>query len=198
VLNLRDWCRGEGVELREGLVKLIPAPGLQTIPNTFSFMASFYHRRRPKLSPVVVGGAPWNVPYEVDRSELWNHPMVPMAHSEQFGKAFVGGDYDTVIVLYNASAEQRYLRAAEVDIDLYAWNGRARRVHRTIAPNETCTLLASELLAEARLDSDRPHYTVWIYSRDCFVTGFHLLLRKSDSALGVEHFYYGRFNAPER
>jgi len=57
---------------------------------------------------------------------------------------------------------------------------------------------ASELVKEARLVSERAYFTLWIYSRDCFVTGFHLLHRKRDNALGVEHFYYGRFNVPER
>jgi len=196
-LNLRAWCREHGVRLDEGLANLAPAPDARTTPNTFSFMASFYHRGKPKLSPVVVGGAPYNVPYEVDRSALWNHPAVPIVHSEQFGKGIVSEEFDTLIVLYNASADKRYARSAVVDIDLMTWDARAARIRRVIAPNGCLTMRMSELLADARLSSEREYYSVWIYSRECFVTGFHMLYRKADHALGVEHFYYGRFNIPE-
>jgi hypothetical protein len=53
------------------------------------------------------------------------------------------------------------------------------------------------LLAEANIRSERDHYTLWAYCRDSFVYGYHIVRRRRDDALGVEHFYYPRFAGRE-
>ena len=55
----------------------------------------------------------------------------------------------------------------------------------------------SELIADGRVRSDRDDFPLWVYCRDCFVYGYHVVRRRRDDALGIEHFYYSRFNVPE-
>jgi hypothetical protein len=148
------------------------------------------------LSIVVSGGAMLNIPFEWERAWMWDHPMVPFTHTEQFGKAVIDDEFDTIVTLVNASAAHGDLAEAELDLDIYSADGQMARFRNRIPPNTTLTPSVGELVR----GSDLPKtgfYSVWIYCRDRSVQGFHILQRRKDHALGAQHFYYGRFNALE-
>lgn len=194
-LDLHGYLSENGVAADGGLVTVAPDPAASSVPTGFTFMGAFEHRRHPYLSFFVVGGAPWNTDVEIERSAMWNHPMIPCAHTEQFGKGTVSDDFDTLIVLHNLGAARDYGVTANLELDLLASDGRMKRHYREIPPNSSIALSLAELLDEQPLPG--PTFTVWTYCREAFVYGYHVLLRKSDHAISAEHFYYGRFNTPD-
>ena len=196
-INISDWARRRSLALDGGLLKISPAPKATQVPHTFSFLERFQSHQHPDYSVVICGGAMPNIPFEWERGWMWNHPMVPTVHTEQFGKAVVDDLFDTVVTLINTSASKEYAAAAELDFDVYDANGRMARFRRIIPPNAAITLSIGELLPGSDL-AKQGAYALWIYCRDRAIQGFHILRRRNDHALGAQHFYYGRFNALER
>ena len=128
---------------------------------------------------------------------MWNHPMVPIVHTEQFGRAVVDDEFDTLITLSNPSAAVDDAGVAELELDVYAADGRLAHFHRQIASNTSITLSIGDLLKSTEL-SQRGAYSLWIYCRDRAIQAFHILQRRKDLAIGAQHFYYCRFNKLER
>lgn len=200
IINMTDWVRQRG-QRRANMVTLVPSDSAPAIPAAYQIMGGFVSRRHTGPAATLLAGThAANVPVEMDRSERpasWSHAMIPIHHTEVFGKARVDAEYDTTVVLYNVSPFDRYARPAHLEIDVLTWDGRATRFFRTVPPNGSIALSVSDLIAEGRIVSDRGYYSLWVYCRDCFVYGYHVVRRRRDDALCIEHFYYSRFNLPE-
>jgi hypothetical protein len=196
-INVSDWARTRSIPLNGGLLTVSPAANVANVPSGFSFLEGFQPRDNPHRSVVVSGAGMLNVPYEWEQSWMWNHPMVPTVHTEQFGKAVVNEAFDTLVTLSNASAMLNDDRAADLDFDVYAEDGSMAHFRMRIAPNSSLTFSIRELLRGSDLPGTG-HYALWIYCRDRQVQGFHILQRNSDHAIGVQHFYYCRFNTLEK
>jgi len=195
-INVSDWARAAAVPLDGGLLVVSPTASAAQVPHLFTFMMGFQPRDNPYFSMVVCGGAMSNVTCELDRSWMWNHPMVPSAHTEQFGKAVVDDEFDTIVTLSNTSAMVRYDSAADLDFDVYAADGSMAHFRLRVAPNSSLTLSVRELLRSSELPRSG-HYALWVYCRDRQIQAFHILQRNSDHAIGAQHFYYCRFNTLE-
>ena len=196
-VNVSQWVSERSLRLDGGLLKISPGADIARVPNSFSLLESFKPRRNPHGSVVICGGGIPNVPFECERAWMWNHPMVPTVHTEQFGKAVVDDEFDTLVSLTNASASTDYTTAAVLDLDVYAANGEMARFRKVIPPDSSITLSIGDLVR----DSDLPKqgiYALWIYCRDLSIQAFHILQRRSDHAIGAQHFYYCRFNTLER
>lgn len=201
ILNVTRFI-GERVPDRViNMCTLVPSDLAPASPQSYQIMGGFVSRRHPgPASTLLAGTHAANVPVEIDRSERpasWSHAMIPIHHTEIFGKARVSADFDTTVVLYNVSPYDRYTRTAHVEIDVLTWDGRATRFFRSVPPNGSLSLTVSELVAEGRIQSERDDFTLWVYCRDCFVYGYHVVRRRRDDALCIEHFYYSRFHAAE-
>lgn len=195
-INISDWVRHRSLSLDGGLLKISPSTKAMQVPHSFSFLEGFQPRQNPYFSIVICGGTMANVPFEWERGWMWNHPMVPTVHTEQFGKAVVDNEFDTIVTLANPSAMIAYDRAADVDFDIYAADGQMAHFRKTIAPNAAVTLSIGELVHGSDLPK-KGYYALWIYCRDRHIQGFHILQRKKDHAIGAQHFYYCRFNTLE-
>lgn len=196
-INIAEWARQRSLSLDGGLLKISPGAKAQQIPHSFSFLEAFQPRQNPDFSVVICGGAMPNIPFEWQRAWMWNHPMVPTVHTEQFGKAVVDDEFDTIVTLINTSASIDYASAAELDLDVYAADGQMAHFRKVIQPNSTITLSIGELVEGSDLPK-KGHYALWIYCRDRNIQGFHILQRKGDHSIGAQHFYYCRFNTLER
>lgn len=196
-INVTDWARERSLALDGGLLIVAPSPAAVQVAHSFSFLQGFQPRTSPYFSIGICGGIMPNIPFEWDRGWMWNHPMVPTVHTEQFGKAVVDDEFDTIVNLSNASAMVAYDRAADVDLDIYSSDGRMAHFRKTVPPNASVTFSIGDLLR----DSDLPkhgHYALWAYCREQHVQGVHILRRRKDHAIGAQHFYYCRFNTLER
>jgi hypothetical protein len=184
---------------RGGLLKISPYQArAPLVPKSCGFLLGIKGRANhggPSL--VICGGGALNLPFEWERSHTWAHPALPIVHTEQFGKAIVSDEFETVVTLINASAMYRYDSAADVELSVYAPDGRMATFSKTIPPNSTITFSIGDLLKDSALPQ-KGHFTLWIYCRTHFVQGFHILKRRRDDAVAAQHFYYSRFNIPER
>jgi hypothetical protein len=97
----------------------------------------------------------------------------------------------------NAGAMYEYGGVAEVEFCVYSPDGRMAAFSKIIAPNSAITFSVAELLKDAAL-LGKGHFTLWIYCRNRVVQAFHILKRKKDGAVGIQHFYHCRFNIPEQ
>lgn len=196
-IDISAWSKGRGLSLDGGLLMLSPRTQASRVPHSFSMLMGLRHRQNPHWSVTIVGGVMVNVPFELDRGWMWNHPMVPTVHTEQFGKAVVDDEFDTLVTVTNASAMLADDRPAVVEMDIYDADGNMAHLRRVIAPNSSAAWSVRELIAGTDL---RPTgcYSIWVYCRDRFVVPLYILHRRADAAVAVQHFYYCRFNSLER
>lgn len=195
-INISNWVRQRSLRLDGGLLKISPGEKAGQVPHSFDFLQGLQPRSNRHVSVGICGGVIENIPFEWERSWMWNHPMVPTVHTEKFGKAVVDDEFDTVVTLSNSSAMGEYGHAANFDLDIYAANGRMAHFRRAIAPNSSVAFSIGELVREADLPK-AGCYALWVYCRDRQIHGFHILQRKSDRSIGAQHFYYCRFNTHE-
>jgi hypothetical protein len=201
-LNVSEWVRANAGAACS-LVTLVPGDRAPEVPDSYQMLGAFQSRRCPSPpASQLAGVSASNLPVDVEQAPHWRlpiqHAMLPLVSTEIFGKARVGPDFDTTVVLHNASAFDRHRRDAQVELDVVTWDGRSTRFYRTIPANASMTFSVSDLLAGANIRSERDHYTLWAYCRDCFIMGYHIVRRRRDDALGVEHFYYPRFASREQ
>jgi hypothetical protein len=196
-INISDWARHRSLSLDGGLLNISPSLTAAQVPHSFSFLEGFKHVQNPHFSIGICGGAMMNIPFEWERSWMWNHPMVPTVHTEQFGKAVIDDESDTIVTLYNSSAINDYDQEANFDLDIYAADGEMARFRKTIAPNSSITFSVGDLVCGSDLPK-QGHYAIWVYCRNRYIYGFHILQRRKDHAIGAQHFYYCRFNMLER
>lgn len=64
-------------------------------------------------------------------------------------------------------------------------------VYRKIAPQSNDAFWLSEALAEARIGSHGPYFTVWQKSYDTLLIGYHFLYRRSDHAMSCDDTFSG-------
>lgn len=195
-INVSDWMHARSLSLDGGLLIISASAKAPQVPHSFGFLLGFQSQKNPYFSMTVSGGSMLNIPFEWERHWMWNHPMVPTVHTEQFGKAVVNNEFDTIVTLNNASAVSDYDRVAEIEFDVYAPDGKMAHFHKTIAPNSSIAFSIGELLQGSGLVK-QGYYAVWMYCRSQQIQGFHILQRKNDRAIGAQHFYYCRFNALE-
>lgn len=202
VLNVSRWLAENVGGIECTMLTLVPSDRAAQIPESYQLMGGFQSRRYPAPPVSLLAGViSANLPVDVEQTAHWRHPihhaMLPVVPTEVFGKARVGADYDTTVVLYNVSPFDRYDRDARIEFDIVTWDGRPTRFYRAIPPNGSITVSVGKLVADAGIHSERDYYSLWAYCRDCFIYGYHIVRRRRDDALGIEHFYYSRFNAPE-
>jgi len=66
-------------------------------------------------------------------------------------------------------------------------------LQKSIRANGTSFLRLSDLLEEVGWQSQNGAYAVWFFSSQANLYGQHLLIRKSDGAISVEHCYPGKY-----
>ncbi len=194
-INLTKYMKKYNITLDSSMLSVIPQKGLDKIANYAHFKVGFQHHNNPYLVTNIAGGNMKNTAFDYKGGTLWKHAMLPIENSQQFSKVVFSEEYDTIITLLNSSTKYRYDQKADVEIDLYSWDGRLSRFGVEILPNIAKTFSASELLKTSKSNSMKDYFTIWFNCRSNYIRGYNLLHRKTDDAISVEHFYYGRFNS---
>ena len=127
-LNVSEWAR-TNAGAAVSLVTLVPSDRAPQMPDSYQMLGAFQSRRCPSPpASQLAGVSASNLPVDVEQAPHWRlpiqHAMLPLVSTEIFGKARVGPEYDTTVVLFNASAFDRYQRGARVEFDVVTWDGR--------------------------------------------------------------------------
>ncbi|MHC4310625.1 MAG: hypothetical protein ACYSSN_11830 [Planctomycetota bacterium] len=194
-INLTKYMTKHNISLDSSMLSVVPQKGLDKVANYAHFKVGFEHQNNPYLVTNIAGGNMRNTSFDFEGGTLWKHAMLPIENSEQFARAVSSKEYDTIIALLNSSSKYKYDRKTKVDIDLYSWDGRLFRFEVEMPPNTTKTFSVSELLNASQFDTEKDYFTIWYKCHSNHILGYNLLHRKTDDAISVEHFYYGRFNS---
>lgn len=196
-INLTAYMKEHNIAIDHGLLNIVPQKGLSKVANYAHFKIGFIHQNNPYLTTNVAGGNMNNTSFDYKGGTMWKHAMLPVVNSEQFGRVVSSKEYDTIVTIINSSSRYKYDDKAQVEVYLYSWDGKPYRFELEILPNSSNTFSVSELLKDKQIKSERDYFSIWFNCRTNYIRGYHLLHRKADDAIGVEHFYYGRFNAVE-
>ena len=194
IIGMDDYCEKNGIEIDRGLLIIAPSPSIKEVPVYAHFKVGFRHRKNSYITSTVAGGNTINVNYDFDGGRLWKNEHLPIMNSEQFARGVFSKEFDTIVTVIHSSSLFDYKDIAKVDIDLYSANGSMNHFVKEIAPCTSSTFSLGELLDLSKKSED--YYSIWIKCRNRYVNAYHFLHRKKDNAIGVEHFYYGRFNTP--
>ena len=79
------------------------------------------------------------------------------------------------------------------EIEIINSSGESKSVYRKINTNGTDFIKLSDLIKTTNHNSKKGYYTVWIFSGEANLYAQHILHRKNDNAIAVEHCYSGKF-----
>ncbi len=193
-LNLNDYARRQGLDLKSGLFGLKPRKGLPEVPRRAISLLGFKHRDYRYICTAPASGfEDPNLPFYTDPPLplQQQYEFCPVLATDRFGPGMVSEEYDTLYIVTNCSLHRAYARTCEYRLEVYDAEGRMHCVQRTIPPQRFDVFWLSEILAESSIRATGPYYTVWQKCYDTLLISYHFLYRKSDHAMSCDDTFAG-------
>lgn len=193
-LNLKDYARRHGVTLKSGLFGLAPRKGLPEVPRRAISLLGFKHRDYKHICTAPAAGfEDPNLPFYIDPPVplQQQHEYCPVLVTDRFGPGMVSDEYDTLYIITNCSLYRKYAKECTYRLEVFDARGKLHCVYRTIPPQSYDVFWLSEILAEAKIGSGSPYFTVWQKSYDTLLISYHFLYRKRDHAMSCDDTFGG-------
>jgi hypothetical protein len=191
---MNDYARQHGVVLRSGIFGLAPGKGLASVPRRAISLLGFRHRDyRYVCTAPAAGFEDPNLPFYVEPTVplQQQYERCPVLTTDRFGPGMVSDEFDTLYIVTNCSLYRNYARACTYRLEVLDAEGKVHCVYRTIPPQGHDAFWLSEILADARIGTGSPYYTVWQRSYDTLLISYHFLYRKRDHALSCDDTFAG-------
>lgn len=193
--NISSFLNSKGIYDFSGSVSFRPQKNSRQIPVSMNGISIYTHKDNPYFSSTAASGAaPDNIPFYFrvgppSYSKVKNSVGI----TDIFCRATVSTLYDTYLIIWNPSADKNLKKVANYEIQITNSNGESRTIYKKINANGSEFFKISELVKITGQNSRNGHYTIWIFSGETHLYAQHLLCRKTDHAIAVEHCYSGKF-----
>lgn len=193
--NLNQLLRDQGVQEKSGLLSFYLDPSVQYVPRVASPMMAYQHVHGKYITTTAGHGGSQNLPFFV-RGTPSNYvaPDCSAGVTDMFARGISNAEFETFYAIGFATADRRLKNSVECQVEISNESGHRRSVYVTVNPNGSLFMNLSKLLHQmAELRTAHGFYTVWFYCPDANLFLNHLLWRRSDNAISVEHCYIGKF-----
>jgi len=193
-LNLNEYARRHGLNLKSGLFGLAPRTGSPEVPRRAISLLGFKHKDCKYICTAPAAG------FEDPNLPFYIEPQVPLQQqyeycpvlvTDRFGPGMVSKEYDTLYIVTNCSLYRKYARTCTYRLEVFDASGKMHCVYRNIRPQSYDAFWLSEILAEAEIGAGGPYYTVWQRSYDTLLISYHFLYRKRDHAMSCDDTFGG-------
>ena len=196
-INLNDYARKNGVNIKSGVFNLVPREGLDEAPAGTAYLLGFKHKDFKHMcfhpnDSKSHSNLPFYVEAQTPHALRYIHS--PIQTTDSFGRGVVSEEFDSLYIVTNWSLLKNYSKECNYHLEIIDASGKTYSIPRTIAPQSQDVFWLYEILKEARTTSGDPYYTVWTKSCDTLLVGFQLLYRKSDHALSLMDTFEGAFS----
>ncbi len=194
-LNLNEYASRRGLNNFSGTISFKPGRIAKNVPIGMNSITGYSHHDSGYLTSTAGNGShPDNIPYYY-RGGPPNHLRLRCSAgtTDLFARGVCSEEFDTLYTISYQIANQNANRKIKYEIQLTNSRGERKNMQRLLSPNGCDVLKLSDLLSESRCFDPKGYYTMWLFSSEAHLCAQHILLRKQDQAITVEHFYAGRF-----
>ena len=159
-----------------------------------SIVGYFHKDSRYLTSTAGNGSSPDNIPFYF-RGGPPNHFRIRCTTGtmDQFARGICSSGFDTIFTISYQIADLKANRKIKYEIQLTNSHGDKKILQKSLMPNGCDVLKLSDLVKETDLSDRDGFYTIWLFSSEAHLCAHHILWRRSDNAIAVEHFYAGKF-----
>jgi len=125
------------------------------------------------------------------KNYLLEETSVPV--TDVFCRAISNFDYDTLIAINYSSPSCSNKESVEYHFEIINEFGDKHITRMSIRENGTDYIKVSEILKKTDIMTDSGYFTVWILCVSIDLAVNHLLIRKSDMSVSLEHAYVGKY-----
>lgn len=194
-LNLNEYVARKGFGNFSGTVSFKPGRMAKSIPISMDAITGYRHRDSGYMTSTAGNGShPDNIPFYF-RGGPPNYFRLKCSTgtTDIFARGRFTEEFDTLYTISYQSADQKVDRQITYEIQLTNSHGERKVLEKYLAPNGCDVIKLSELVKETGLSDPEGFYTVWLFSSKAHLYAQHILWRKSNDTIAVEHFYAGRF-----
>ncbi len=193
--NINSFLESKGVGNFSGSVSFRPSIMDQQIPVSMNGISIFSHKDNPYYtSTAASGAAPDNIPFYFRAGPpSYSKVKNSVGITDIFCRGIVSGLYDTYLIISYPSANNKLNNKIDYEIKITSSSGESKSIHRKINANGTDFIKLSNLIKANGHSSEGGYYTVWLFSGEAHLYAQHILYRKNDHAISVEHCYSGKF-----
>ncbi len=194
-LNLNEYAARKGFGNFSGTISFRPGRTANNVPIGLNAVTGYCHRDSEYLTSTAGNGSnPDNIPFYF-RGGPPNYLRMKCSAgtTDIFARGVSSDEFDTIYTISYQTADNKKTAPIRYEIQIINSEGEKKVLQRTIHPNACNILKLSELLQEMQHSDKRGFYTVWLFSSQGHLYAQHMLYRKSDQAIALEHFYAGKF-----
>ena len=193
--NISAFLKDKGVRNFSGSVSFRPRNNDQRIPISMNGISIFSHRDNPYYtSTAASGAAPDNIPFYFRAGPpSYSRVKNSVSTTDIFCRGIVSDLYDTYLIISYPSANKNLKKTIDYEIQIVNLLGESISIYKKINMNGLNFLKLSELIENNGYISKDGYYTIWFFSGSAHIYAQHILYRKKDYAIAVEHCYPGKF-----
>lgn len=193
--NISSFLKDKKIDDFSGSVSFRPARLDQNIPVSMNGISIFSRKDNPYYSSTAASGAaPDNIPFYFRAGPpSYSKVKNSVSITDIFCRGISSELYDTYLIISYLSANKNLGNKIKYEIEIINSSGESKTIYRKINANGTDFIKLSDLVESTNHNSEKGYYTVWIFSGEANLYAQHILRRKSDNAIAVEHCYSGKF-----
>jgi len=193
--NISSFLKDKGIRDFSGSVSFRPRNNDQQIPVSINGISIFSHKDNPYYtSTAASGGAPNNIPFYFRAGPpTYSRTKNSASITDIFCRGIASDLFDTYIIISYLSADKNLNNKIDYEIEVMNSSGESKSIYRKINSNGTDFIKLSDLIKMTGHNSENGNYTVWIFSGKANLYAQHILYRKNDHAIALEHCYSGKF-----
>lgn len=194
-LNINKFLESKNMKSFEGTISFRPGKNSEAIPISAETITGFVHKKSGYMTSTAGNGShPDNIPFYF-RSGPPNYMRIrcQAGTTDIFARGTDNDDFDTFFIVSFQTADKTLNKKIEYEIQITNIFGKKKIIYRELASNGYDMLKLSNLIKESGHSSPGGFYTIWFFSSKVHLYVQHILYRKRDSAIAVEHCYAGKF-----
>lgn len=193
--NISHYLKEKGIKNFSGTCSLRPPKKNLSIPILINGISGYQHKGNPYITSTAASGSePANTPFYF-RGGPPNYIGGSCAAGviDIFARGISNDEYDTYYIISYLCADKNLKKEIKLEIQIINSEGQKKNVYKEISAHGSLFLRLSDLIKETGHSSPGGYYTVWFFSGNAYLYGQHILYRKKDHAIAVEHCYVGKF-----
>ena len=193
--NISKLIKDNNIHLEKGCVVANASINAKAVPLSLNAITAYKSRSLDYITTTAASGAkPDNLPFYY-RAGPPNYiqKRAPMGVGDIYARGVCDENYDTLFTVIYRVSERDFLSEITYEVEIVNSKGESRKLTRSLNANGVSYLRLSELLVECRFSDDYGTFAVWLFASQGSIYAQHILMRKKDGAIALEHCYPGRY-----
>jgi len=193
--DISKFIKDLDIPLEKGCVVANAASHVRAVPLILNAITAYRSRTLGYITTTAASGSlPDNLSFYYRSGPLhYIKKKAPMGVGDIYARGVCDDNYDTLFTVLYRVSDHNFQDEITYHIEIVNSKGHSRKLTQSINSNGVSYLRLSDLLSECLLSDDDGAFAVWFFSSEANIYAQHILIRKSDEAIALEHCYPGRY-----